>query len=394
MSANDTSRLPYNATHHIHKFESQIAIPSYLIAIAAGDLQRVSLGKRVGIISEPTQLPAAKKELEELESYLDKVEEYMGIPYVWGQYNILVLPPSFPFGGMENPLLTFVSPTMIAGDKSQVATAIHEVAHSWTGNLVTCKNWNDFWLNESLTVFIQRKITSRIYGAERANSEALIESFNLQTSLENMSTDSGLSKLHPSVSDMQNTTPDHAKSAVQYEKGFQLLHHLETLVGEQSFQQFLQAFINKYAQKSADAKDFTDTFEQHLKSTNATAFLPELDWNSWIYTSGAFPVKFDFSTTQSNISTDLAEQYAYLEGKSSPGDFAQLRSFSEPSKLIFLDQLRDNWGQLDKQALETIDQDYNFTASQDPKIKQRWLWLGLVLEYAPVFEKAHEFIRT
>jgi leukotriene-A4 hydrolase len=144
----------------------------------------------------------------------------MGIPYVWGQYNILVLPPSFPFGGMENPLLTFVSPTMIAGDKSQVATAIHEVAHSWTGNLVTCKNWNDFWLNESLTVFIQRKITSRIYGAERANSEALIESFNLQTSLENMSTDSGLSKLHPSVSDMQNTTPDHAKSAVQYEKGF------------------------------------------------------------------------------------------------------------------------------------------------------------------------------
>ena len=90
----------------------------------------------------------------------------------------------------------------------------------------------------------------------------------------------------------------------------------------------------------------------------------------------------------------MAEQYAYLEGKSSPGDFAQLRSFSEPSKLIFLDQLRDNWGQLDKQALETIDNDYNFTASQDPKIKQRWLWLGLVLEYAPVFEKAHEFIRT
>jgi len=209
-----------------------------------------------------------------------------------------------------------------------------------------------------------------------------------------MATDSGLSKLHPSLADMQNTTPDHAKSAVQYEKGFQLLHHLESLVGEKSFQKFLQSFITKYSQKSADAKDFTDTFEQHLKTANQTAFLPELDWNSWIYTSGAFPVKFDFSTTQSNISTDLAEQYSYLEGKSSPPDFAQLRSFSEPSKLIFLDQLRDNWGQLDRQALETIDNDYNFTESQDPKIKQRWLWLGLVLEYPPVFEKAHEFIRT
>lgn len=128
---------------------------------------------------------------------------------------MLVLPPSFPFGGMENPLLTFVSPTMITGDKSQVATAIHEVAHSWTGNLVTCKTWEDFWLNESLTVFIQRKITQKLYGKDEANNQALIESFNLQTAIDNMSPSTkGLSKLHMDAADMSGTTPDHAKTPV------------------------------------------------------------------------------------------------------------------------------------------------------------------------------------
>lgn len=114
-----------------------------------------------------------------MQNYLDKVEEWIGIPYAWGEYNMLVLPPAFPFGGMENPMLTFVSPTMITGDKSQVHTAIHEVAHSWTGNLVTCKTWEDFWLNEGLTVFIQRKITEQLYGKDASNIESLVESFNL-----------------------------------------------------------------------------------------------------------------------------------------------------------------------------------------------------------------------
>jgi leukotriene-A4 hydrolase len=145
---------------------------------------------------------------------------------------------------MENPMLTFVSPTMITGDKSQVATAIHEVAHSWTGNLVTCKTWEDFWLNESLTVFIQRKITELIYGKERANVESLIENTNLKTSISNLGQISGLTKLHE---DMEGKSPDMAKSAVQYEKGFQMLHELEILAGETKFQEFMQYFVQKFA---------------------------------------------------------------------------------------------------------------------------------------------------
>ena len=122
--------------------------------MAVGDLEKASLGKRVNVIAEPAQIKSAKAELSQLQEYLDETEKYMGIPYMWGEYNLLVMPPAFPFGGMENPMLTFVSPTMITGDKSQVATAIHEVAHSWLGNLVTCKTWEDFWLNESLAVYV------------------------------------------------------------------------------------------------------------------------------------------------------------------------------------------------------------------------------------------------
>jgi leukotriene-A4 hydrolase len=141
-------------------------------------------------------LKSAQDELSGLPKYLDEVEKWIGLPYIWGDYNLLVLPPAFPFGGMENPLLTFVSPTMITGDKSQVSTAIHEIAHSWTGNLVTCKTWGDFWINEGLTVFIQRKITANLISPTDANLESLIESFNLQTSIDNYPKESGLSKLH------------------------------------------------------------------------------------------------------------------------------------------------------------------------------------------------------
>jgi len=142
-----------------YSFELNITIPSYLIAIAIGDIEYRSLGDRVGVLTEPSQMDAVVAELDELGAFLDAVEAYAG-PYIWGNYTIIVLPPSFPMGGMENPLLTFASPTIITGDKSQVDVAIHEIAHSWTGNEVTCQDWENFWLNEGWTVFIERKISS------------------------------------------------------------------------------------------------------------------------------------------------------------------------------------------------------------------------------------------
>ena len=165
------------------------------------------------------------------------------MPYIWGTYNVLVLPPSFPFGGMENPMLTFITPTMITGDKSQIATAIHEVGHSWMGNLVTCKSWEDAWLNESPTVYIQKKVTEKLYGKERARVETTIDNFGLETALGNLEGSPGLTQLHL---DLTGTTPEAGKSQVQYIKGYQLLNYLESLVGEEGMRQFMQKYVTKF----------------------------------------------------------------------------------------------------------------------------------------------------
>jgi leukotriene-A4 hydrolase len=131
----------------VSSFESKIPFQSYLIAIIAGDVQQKQLGKRTYVITEPEDIDRCATELADLEAHLTTLENYIG-PYMWGDYKLVILPPSFPFGGMENPLLTFASPSIIVGDKSGVSVAIHEIAHSWTGNSVTCINWSNFWLNE------------------------------------------------------------------------------------------------------------------------------------------------------------------------------------------------------------------------------------------------------
>jgi len=158
MSANETSVSMYNATHNQACFACDIAIPNYLMALVVGKIEYKSTGYRTGVITEPAMMDKVYTELEGMALLLDTTEEYMGT-YIWGNYTIIILPPSFPMGGMENPLLTFASPTIIVGDKSQVYVATHEMAHSWTGNTVTCRNWEHFWLNEGWTVFVERKVS-------------------------------------------------------------------------------------------------------------------------------------------------------------------------------------------------------------------------------------------
>ena len=173
MSANETAAHALNDTHSVATFRCDIKIPSYLMAIVVGDLEYRSLGRRVGVITEPSQMDFVANELESMETLLDTAESYL-TPYIWGNYTVVVLPPSFPFGGMENPLLTFASPTIIVGDKSQVYVATHEIAHSWTGNDVTCRDWENFWLNEGFTVFSERKVSGQLHGTDFAKVEALL----------------------------------------------------------------------------------------------------------------------------------------------------------------------------------------------------------------------------
>jgi leukotriene-A4 hydrolase len=217
MSANETIVEKYNGTHSQTRFRCDIPIPNYLMALAVGDLVYRSTGYRTGVISEPSQIDAIATELEDMGELLDMVEAYAG-DYIWGNYTIIILPPSFPMGGMENPLLTFASPTIIVGDKSQVYVATHEMAHSWTGNTITCSNWESFWLNEGWTVFIERKVSAALYGEDFALVEAFLGNNSLWTDMvANGGVNSTYASLHPVL---KGDNPDNSFSEVPYEKGF------------------------------------------------------------------------------------------------------------------------------------------------------------------------------
>ena len=196
MSANETGLASYNATHNIASFYCAIPIPDYLLAIAVGDLVYRNLGTRVGVITEPSQIDFVATELAEMQILLDTTEAYIG-SYIWGNYTILVLPPSFPMGGMENPLLTFASPTIIVGDKSQVYVATHEMVHSWTGNTVTCSNWESFWLNEGFTVFIERKVSGILNGEDFSLVEANLGNTSMWQDMVANGLNSTYSSIHP-----------------------------------------------------------------------------------------------------------------------------------------------------------------------------------------------------
>lgn len=220
MSANETMP-PTNTTeggvsYSTYHYYNQIKMPSYLIAIAVGDLETRTLGERVSVITEPSDMDRVANELESLQELLDKTEAYL-TSYIWGNYSILILPPSFPFGGMENPLLTFASPTIITGDKSQVYVATHEIAHSWTGNDLTCKNWEHFWLNEGFTVFEERKVSGQIHGKEFATVEAYLGNISMVNAMQVYGMDNVYTSLHPTL---KGDAPDNAFSEIPYERGF------------------------------------------------------------------------------------------------------------------------------------------------------------------------------
>ena len=233
-------------------------VPSYLIALAVGDLGFESLGPRAGVYAEPAILSAAAAEFADTEAMIAATERLYG-PYRWERYDLLVLPPSFPFGGMENPRLTFATPTILAGDKSLVSLVAHELAHSWSGNLVTNATWRDFWLNEGFTTYIERRIIEEVYGPRRAEMEAVLGYQVLKDELERL--DDADAILHV---DLTGRDPDDGMTQVPYEKGALFLRSLEEAVGRDRFDQFLRAYFDRFAFQSITTNDFLSQLETHL----------------------------------------------------------------------------------------------------------------------------------
>jgi aminopeptidase N len=266
MSANNDPMAPRSGDYH---FEMPQPIPSYLMALAVGNVFFAPIGAQTGVYAEPELLSDAAWEFAETQEMLERVEEKFG-PYQWGRYDLLILPPSFPFGGMENPRLSFITPSVIAGDRSLVSLIAHELAHSWSGNLVTNRTWRDIWLNEGFTSYLDARVMEMLYGKERADEERHLAYTNLMVQFSYVSP--AMQALAP---ELRNADPDESQGSTYYTKGQMLLEHMERVFGRDRFDEFLAAYFREFSWQSITTEQFVEYLDQNLLQVDAGKFTLE-----------------------------------------------------------------------------------------------------------------------
>eukprot|EP01114_Cavostelium_apophysatum_P016677 TRINITY_DN4794_c0_g1_i1.p1 TRINITY_DN4794_c0_g1~~TRINITY_DN4794_c0_g1_i1.p1 ORF type:complete len:601 (+),score=152.57 TRINITY_DN4794_c0_g1_i1:41-1843(+) len=366
-------------------FKQDVPMSSYLIALGIGEIESREIGPRSRVWSEKSMVEAGAYEFAETEEFLKIGEDLLG-PYVWGRYDILLLPPSFPYGGMENPCLTFVTPTLLAGDRSNADVVAHEIAHSWTGNLVTNKTWEHFWLNEGMTVWTERKIVGVMRGEPMRHFSAIIGEQALKESIKQFGETNPLTNLIPNLKDID---PDDAFSSVPYEKGFNFLFYLETLVGEPSvFAGFMKSYIQHYKYQSVTSEDFKRYFLDYFKNADQSK-LATIDWEKWFNTPGMPIVQNQFDQTVAKQSEELAQKWIAGGQGTSAED---IKNWRAGQTVVFLDRL-DAAAPLPKETLQKLDSTYNFTGSKNAEIRFRWYKLGAQSEYEAILPQALSFLK-
>ena len=338
-------------------YEQKIPIPSYLLAIAAGKIEERKISDRIKIYSEIENIEKAKIEFENIEIYLQITESYTN-PYKWGDYNLLILPPSFPFGGMENPQLTFVTPTIIAGDKSEVGTVAHEIAHSWTGNLITNNNWENFWLNEGFTVFLERKIMSKVENEDLSKLDAMIGYNDFLNDIDFYGESKTLSSMIPYL---LGRNPEDADCLIPYERGYNFLYYIEQLINEYAgkdlFRFILKRYFTKFELKSISNEDFKNHLYEEIYNNfdkeNATKIIENIHWDDWLYTPGIPKIKNDFSN---KYSIEVEENLDKFFNEKIGDEFVQIfNNWHSKVKIYFLNSISN-----DEKGVKLSDNNYYF----------------------------------
>jgi aminopeptidase N len=363
----------------VSHFEMPQRIPPYLIAMAVGDIDFASLSERTGVWAEPSVLPRAAAEFTETEKMMQAAERLFG-PYRWERYDILVLPPSFPFGGMENPRLTFATPTILAGDKSLVSLVAHELAHSWSGNLVTNATWRDFWLNEGFTTYIERRIQEEVFGREREEMEAVLGRQDLEGELARFAPRDQI--LHIDVS---GRDPDDAATRVPYEKGALFLRLLEETFGRQEFDRFLRGYFDRFAFHSIETGDFIQYLKASLLDRHAekAAAIPLDEWieKPGLPAGAPRPVSNAFVRVEAQASDWLNGRFpaAQLDTKkwSTQEWLRFLRTLPSP---LALDRMRE------------LDRDFRLTSSGNAEVAFQWLLMAIPARYEAADARLEDFL--
>ncbi|HTU13549.1 MAG TPA: M1 family metallopeptidase [Allosphingosinicella sp.] len=369
---------PAGPGRRAYRFRMTHPVAPYLIAIAAGDIAFRPLGRRTGVWTEPAMLDRAAAELADTERMVEAAERLYG-PYRWGRYDVIVLPPSFPYGGMENPTLTFLTPTFIAGDRSLVGLVAHELAHSWSGNLVTNAVWPDSWLNEGFTSYFENRIMEEVYGAARARQEASLSWDDMQAALTELGATSPRTRLHDPSDDA-----DGGSSGIVYDKGAIFLRTLERIVGRARFDAWLRAYFDRHAFQPMTSARFLADLRANLIRGDA-ALEARLQLDNWVYQPG-LPGNAAAPDPAAFAAVDAALRAFNAGG---PAAAVPYQGWNWAERVRFIKGLP---AQLPGTRLAELDRAFRLSESGNAEVLFVWLRLGIRNRYEPVLPATERFL--
>lgn len=372
---------PCGGAANAFRFEMPQPIPSYLIALAVGDLAFRALGTRTGVYAEPSVVDRAAFEFVDAERMIATAEKRFG-PYRWGRYDILVLPPSFPLGGMENPKLTFVTPTILAGDRSLVGLVAHELAHSWSGNLVTNATWGDYWLNEGFACYIDRRILEELYGPERAAMNTVLGLQDLREELRSLPPGEQVLRL-----DMTGRDPDEPSTSIPYDKGSLFLTALEGAFGRERFDAYLRGYFGRFAFRSLSTADFEGDLSKYLFTIDPRA-ARQIDLHAWLDEPG---LPAGAPQPRSELFTAVDRQARRWVDGTVRADRLDAAGWSPQEWLRFLRALPED---LPAARLAELDAALHLTGRGNNEIVGQWLLMAVRGHYAPADRRLETFLTT
>lgn len=386
-----------------YTFAQRVAIPTYLIAVVAGQLAFRALGERTGVYAEPPDADAVQWEFEaDAERFLTQAERLVS-PYSWTRYDSVVLPPSFPYGGMENANLTTLTPSLVSGDRSSTDVLLHELCHSWSGNLVSCVDWASFWLNEGWTVYLERLLLQKVHGdgaegAAHRGFSYIIGRKALRDSLVQFAENPRFQRLVPEFRPGED--PDDAFSSIPYEKGSNFLLYLERVVGGLDvFVPYLRAYFREFSGRSLG----TAQWKAHLlayfaSSPEISARLAAVDFDAWLYGEGLeLPVPMEYDTTLANAAFALAARWAAVCRAASRDAAAEsfaaddMAGWNANQVVVFLEQLHAG-DPVPAFAAQWLDETYALNAARNPEVRHRFYEVALEAPDSPYAEPAAAWV--
>jgi aminopeptidase N len=378
MSAENPTTLSKDG---VYSFKMEQPIPTYLMALAVGDIRFKAIGDRTGVYAIPSVIDAAAYEFEDMQKMLLAAENLYG-EYVWGRYDVLVLPAAFPFGGMENPRITFATPTIIAGDKSLVSLIAHELAHSWSGNLVTNSTWNDFWLNEGFTVYFEERIMEAVYGREYSEMLAQLSRKELDATIAEIGAvnqkDTWL-KL-----ELEGRNPDDAMTDIAYNKGYFFLRLCEETIGREKWDVFLKKYFTEHAFQVMDTEQFLEYFKKNLASENIEQ---KININDWVYAPG-IPANIPLVKSDKMEKVKAtAVDWSSRKKKTSQVSWSE---WSYQEKVYFLNEIEVE--NIDR--MSELDKAFSISNTNNNEVLFSWLMRAVKIKYTASYPRLEEFLTT